>query len=81
VSELLQSLSLTALAVALILTTFQLGRLYRRLDALEDELRPRTCRVCGCTDEAACWPACWWVDEDLCSSCARTSGPVDGGAS
>lgn len=31
-----------------------------------------TCRVCGCTEEKACSPPCWWVSgkEDLCSSCA-----------
>lgn len=28
-----------------------------------------TCRVCGCTDEEACWPySCWWVEPDLCST-------------
>ena len=35
------------------------------------------CRVCGCTEEAACTDdplsACWWVVPDLCSSCARKS--------
>ena len=34
----------------------------------------RTCRECGCWNEDACWDeiegACWWVDGDLCSSCA-----------
>lgn len=30
----------------------------------------RRCRVCGCTDEAACPGGCWWVAPDLCSSCA-----------
>lgn len=29
----------------------------------------RTCRTCGCTDDAACWPTCWWVAPDLCSAC------------
>lgn len=36
-----------------------------------------TCRVCGCTEDAACTDdplsACWWVVPDLCSSCARKS--------
>ena len=27
------------------------------------------CRVCGCGDLHACWPPCWWVEHDLCSSC------------
>ncbi|HEY9415625.1 MAG TPA: hypothetical protein VIQ30_12755 [Pseudonocardia sp.] len=29
----------------------------------------RSCRVCGCTDDDACKPACWWVAPDLCSTC------------
>lgn len=28
-----------------------------------------SCRRCGCTDGAACFPSCWWVEDDLCSSC------------
>lgn len=28
------------------------------------------CRKCGCTQESACVPSCWWVEDDLCSSCA-----------
>jgi hypothetical protein len=28
------------------------------------------CRVCGCTDSHACPGGCWWVQDDLCSSCA-----------
>lgn len=27
------------------------------------------CRECGCTDEQACFPPCWWVEPDLCSAC------------
>ena len=30
----------------------------------------RKCRVCGCTDERGCPEGCWWVEDDLCSSCA-----------
>ena len=33
---------------------------------------PRTCRVCGCTDDKACLPPggpCHWVEPDLCSAC------------
>lgn len=32
------------------------------------------CRVCGCTDDNACQPACSWVDKDhtLCSACDGT---------
>lgn len=29
------------------------------------------CRICGCTDGNACMPErCFWVEDDLCSSCA-----------
>lgn len=28
------------------------------------------CRKCGCTDLQACAGGCWWVEPDLCSSCA-----------
>ena len=34
------------------------------------------CRVCGCTQNDACWDeeegACYWVEEDLCSACAKS---------
>lgn len=34
-----------------------------------------TCRICNCTDEAACFShdygTCWWVEPDLCSHCAE----------
>ncbi len=38
----------------------------------------RSCRVCGCTDERACFGGCYWVDEedDICSACAPTPGGV-----
>lgn len=29
----------------------------------------RRCRICGCTEDAACSPPCWWVEADLCSAC------------
>lgn len=28
------------------------------------------CRVCGCTEVNACFPACGWDEDNLCSSCA-----------
>jgi len=31
----------------------------------------RTCRVCDCTEDAPCPGGCSWVEEDLCSACAR----------
>lgn len=42
-----------------------------------------SCRVCGCTDDDCyccyvhsddddcTWQGCWWVEPDLCSSCAE----------
>lgn len=40
---------------------------------LHNHAAPRTCRVCGCTDDTACIDdagnACSWVQDDLCSSC------------
>jgi hypothetical protein len=32
------------------------------------------CRVCGCTNFSACAGGCWWVEDDLCSTCG--SGPT-----
>jgi len=29
----------------------------------------RSCRLCGCTELAACEGGCFWVAEDLCSAC------------
>lgn len=38
---------------------------------LWDRLHGRiACRVCGCTDNAACRGGCSWVEIDLCSACA-----------
>lgn len=34
---------------------------------------PRTCRVCGCTQNRACEGGCWWVERDLCSSCRQSA--------
>lgn len=40
--------------------------------------RGRSCRVCECTDDAACYDdetcgPCYWVGEDLCSACVGTA--------
>lgn len=55
----------------------RLARLLRRVDDIDERvafLEPlfdvRRCRVCNCTDDVACMSGCWWVEEDLCSSCA-----------
>jgi len=29
----------------------------------------QVCRICGCTQNNACFGGCSWVEEDLCSSC------------
>ena len=31
----------------------------------------QVCRVCGCTEGNACPGGCWWIEDDLCSECAR----------
>ncbi len=33
------------------------------------DLDGRRCRVCGCTEDAACPGGCFWVEYDLCSAC------------
>ena len=33
----------------------------------------RACRVCGCTENNACWPPCWWISADLCSACGPSA--------
>ncbi len=35
----------------------------------------RVCRVCGCWELHACEGGCWWVAEDLCSTCDRYGPP------
>jgi PRTRC genetic system protein A len=35
------------------------------------------CRECGCDEEHACEGGCYWVEEDLCSSCAEKEGASD----
>lgn len=34
------------------------------------------CRVCGCTDTYGCDEGCYWVEEDLCSSCAENDHQI-----
>jgi len=49
------------------------------LDEVEEGVT--ACRVCGCTDDAACFGGCYWVEPDLCSAC-RENGldEVEGSA-
>ncbi len=35
------------------------------------EINEQKCRVCGCTQNRACRGGCYWVEKDLCSSCAE----------
>jgi len=35
------------------------------------------CRVCGCTNMQACPGGCYWVEDDLCSRCAKPVKVVD----
>lgn len=51
---------------------------YHKGDLFLEEIE-RVCRVCGCTDAQGCLGGCCWVEEDLCSSCARGNGVVDNG--
>jgi hypothetical protein len=51
-------------------------------DAPKEEPPPRSCRVCGCTDDncADCIEKtglpCHWIEEDLCSACVPEGEPV-----
>lgn len=39
-----------------------------------DSLPERVCRICQCTDKAACFSGCYWVAPDLCSQCGPAGG-------
>jgi hypothetical protein len=45
-------------------------------DPVPEEDQVRRCRDCGCDDDHACAGGCWWVDIDLCSTCAEKHGEV-----
>lgn len=63
--------ALVGIAILLAQVQTTLSRIAAALEAIEERSRPRRCRVCGCTDEFGCPEGCWWVEEDLCSSCAE----------
>ncbi|RBY82700.1 hypothetical protein [Blastococcus sp. TF02A-26] len=49
-----------------------------RLRPAELDVDVAACRVCGCTEDAACPGGCWWVPDpeqlgELCSQCGATS--------
>lgn len=51
------------------------GSVLVQLSALRDvqdavTVGPRLCRECACSELDACEPACWWVEQDLCSTCS-----------
>lgn len=35
------------------------------------------CRICGCTQNNACQGGCYWVEEDLCSSCVDKAAEAE----
>lgn len=39
--------------------------------SFDDMLDEQSCRVCGCSWDNACEGGCYWVENDLCSSCAE----------
>lgn len=47
------------------------GPVWRQVYRVLDVRTGRSaCRECGCTDNGACENGCYWVEPDLCSSCA-----------
>lgn len=59
--------------------------LKRRIDLLGDDqaIMPRSCRVCGCTEEdctlciIATSRPCYWAELDLCSACVPAKTPAE----
>ena len=51
------------------------SRLPRSLRPKPVSLEPACCPGCGCTEQDACWPGCWWVPDPqygrVCSTCRR----------
>lgn len=45
-------------------------------DGSDPDDRP-ACRMCGCTNEQACEGGCYWVEFDLCSTCADKADARD----
>jgi hypothetical protein len=44
---------------------------YKARLAPPERLKPRKCRICGCTQSDACPGGCTWHDADLCMVCAK----------
>jgi hypothetical protein len=51
------------------------SRLPRSLRPKPVSLEPACCPGCGCTEQDACGPGCWWVPDPhygrVCSTCRR----------
>lgn len=45
----------------------------------DDEDDGPACALCGCTEQRACFPTCWWVqaDPNVCSKCAEQHGGLE----
>lgn len=75
-TDVVQWLVMFVLAATALALMGRVVSLTNHVDALEltiaqlTFLDERRCRVCHCTDDVACWSGCWWVEDDLCSSCA-----------
>ena len=48
----------------------------REVNVIRFDYVSRVCRVCGCWEYDGCPEGCWWVEPDLCSSCAPPPRPV-----
>lgn len=57
----------------LITTSLTPDNSYRVFDNFTE---PPRCRYCGCMNQMACPGGCYWVEEDLCSTCAIMAEPM-----
>lgn len=65
--------AIAVLTAATAATRSELNTLRRQVESLTQSvelLDVRVCRECRCTDDIACMTGCWWVEDDLCSSCS-----------
>lgn len=52
----------------------QWGRLLIEFAVAKAEKLERACRVCGCTEDSACFTdegPCGWAEADLCTACVE----------
>lgn len=57
----------------LVITQVKPVTVYKKGQFLVTPDLSQSCRVCGCTWDHACESGCYWVAEDLCSSCGGES--------